>query len=65
MIYCQDSLSIVPIKLLNISLVGIETEPKFTFSKKHPINDTISRINENLYVFESDNYSRGLKKNVL
>ena len=65
MIYCQDSLSIVPNKLLKISLVGIETEPKFTFIKKHPINKTLIRINENLYVLEFNNYSKGLKKNVL
>ena len=48
MIYCQDSLSMEPIKLLNISLVGIDTEPKFTFSIKHPINNRNKKIKEYL-----------------
>lgn len=62
MIYCQDSLSIVPNKLLNISLEGIETEPKFTFKMKTPINPKIKIKNDNLYVLISGNYSKGLKK---
>ena len=62
MIYCQDSLSMLPIKLLNISLVGIDTEPKFTFTIKHPISTRVKRIKENLYVLVSGNYSKGLKK---
>lgn len=60
--YCQDSLSIEPTKLLNISLLGIDTEPKFTFIIKHPINTRIKKRNEILYVLVSDNYSKGLKK---
>lgn len=62
MIYCQDSLSIEPIKLLNISLVGIETEPKLTFTIKHPVSTRVKKINESLYVLVFGNYSKGLKK---
>lgn len=52
----------VPNKLLKISLAGMETEPKDIFINKNPINKTINKINEKLYVLESDNYSNGLKK---
>jgi len=62
--YSQDSLSIVPTKILNISLVGMETEPRFTFSMKQIISTTNNTINDNLYDLDSDNYSNGLKKYV-
>ena len=55
-------MSIEPNKLLNISLVGIDTEPKFTFRIRHPINTSVKRMNEILYVLVSGNYSKGLKK---
>ena len=53
--YSQDSLSIVPTKLLNISLVGIETEPRFTFNIKQIISTANNTINDILYDLDSDN----------
>ena len=60
--YCQDSLSIDVNKLLKISFVGIDTEPKLIFIKKHTIKAIIKSKNESLYVFVLVNYSKALKK---
>ena len=48
--------------LLKISLVGIETEPKFTFKTKQVINPRIRIKNDHLYVLDEGNYCKGLKK---
>lgn len=48
--YCQDSLSAEPNKLLKIDLSGIDTEPKLMFIKKQIMSIKINTKNEILYV---------------
>ena len=62
MMFGQDWWSKVPMKLLKIAWLGIETEPKLIFIKKHIINSTINATNDMVYVFGFSNYSKGLKK---
>ena len=62
MIYCQDSFLAAPIKLLNISFKGIETEPRLMLAKKHVISTSVNTIKELLYVAVFDNYFKDLKK---
>lgn len=40
----------LPTKLLNMAVVGIETEPKLTFTKKHTKRMTIKAKNGSRYV---------------
>ena len=42
--------------------MGIDTEPKLKFTKKHIINTNINTMKEVLYVKVLDNYFKGLKK---
>jgi len=50
MMYCQDSLSEEPNKLLKIDLSGIDTEPKLMFTKKQIMSIKINTTKGILYV---------------
>ena len=62
MMYCQDSLSAVPNKLLKIDFNGIETEPKLILIIKQIIRIKANTKKGILYVLLVCNYSKGLKK---
>jgi len=62
MMYCQESLSAEPNKLLKIDLRGMDTEPKLMFKKKQIMSIKINTKKGILYVLLFGNYSNGLKK---
>lgn len=59
---CQDVFSMGSKKLLNISELGIEIDPKLILTKKHVKVAKVSIVNSILYDFVFSNYSKFLKK---
>ena len=62
MMYCQETLSEEPNKLLKIDLRGMDTEPKLMFTKKQVMSIKINTKKGTLYVLLFGNYSKSLKK---